>query len=159
MIPLSHDCYDDTHCNDLKVLSDCSSPFASLLDTSTSLDTFEDVPIFPNPYLPLAPLGEFKEGDGFGTNASSDSQCGILVESEDTFSKEHPLYEPCDVEFSEVSPYIELIDPFSDECSSNLVPAPPISSLSSSLPNLPSSLDPLESAFVDSEIFVLVSPC
>jgi len=46
-IPLEHDCYDDTHSNDLEVLSNPSSPFASSLETTTPLDTSKDVPIIP----------------------------------------------------------------------------------------------------------------
>jgi len=36
--------------------------------------------------LPLAPLGELEKGDRFETDASFDHQCGLLVQSEDTFS-------------------------------------------------------------------------
>ena len=47
---------------------------------------------------------------------------------------EHSFDEPFNVEFSEVSPYTKLIDPFFDESSTNLGPTPSISSLSSPLP-------------------------
>jgi len=91
-IHLGHDCYDDTYFDGLEVLSDPSSPFTPLLETSTSLDTS----------LPLAPLGELEDRDEFETDAYLNDQCGILVESEDTFFKEHSLDEPCVVHFSEV---------------------------------------------------------
>ena len=75
------------------------------------------------------------------------------------FSEEHSLDEPTYVEFSEVSPHIELVDPFSNESSSVLGPAPPISSLFSPLPIFLRSLDPPESTFIESETSVLGSPC
>ena len=54
-IPLRHDCYDDTHFDDLEVSSDPSLRFESPLKTSTPLDTSEDVPIIPDPSLPWLP--------------------------------------------------------------------------------------------------------
>jgi len=81
--------------------------------------------IVPDLSVPLAPLGEVKEGYDFETDASSNSQCSILVESQDTFSGEHSLNEPTYVDFRKVSPHIELIDPLSDESSSNLDPPLP----------------------------------
>jgi len=157
-ITLEHDCYDDTHYDDLDILSDPSSPFASLLETSTPLDTSEDVPIVPDPSFPLAPLGEREEGDGFETNASLDDKCGILVESEDTFSEEHSLDEPY-VEFSEVSPHIELNNLISDQSFPDIAPPSPFSPLPSPLPIFLPSLDPLASTFADSETFVFGNPC
>jgi len=71
-IPLGHDCYDDTHSDDLEVSSNPSSPFASPLETSTPLDTSEDVSVIPDPSLPLAPLRGFEEGDDFEIDASLD---------------------------------------------------------------------------------------
>ena len=35
------------------------------------------------------PLGEPEDGDRFETNASSDDECDIFVESKDTFSYEY----------------------------------------------------------------------
>jgi len=74
-ILLAHDFYHDTHSDDLEVSSDPSSPFAyaSPLETSTSLDTSEDVPIISDPSIALASLAEIEEGDGCETNASSNS--------------------------------------------------------------------------------------
>ena len=82
----------------------------------------------------MAPLGELEEGDGFETDGSFDNQCGTLVESEDTFTKEHSLDEPFDVEFSEVSPHMELDDPISDESFPDLAPSSPILPLSFPFP-------------------------
>ena len=90
----------------------------------------------------MAPLGELEQGDGFETNVISDNQCGILVESHDTFSKEHSFDEPSVVEFSEVTHYVELTDLISDEFSLNLAPTYPVSPISFSLPFLLPSLDP-----------------
>ena len=60
------------------------------------------------------------------------------------------------MEFSEVSPQMELDDSISDD--TNLAPSPPISYFSSPLPIFLPSLDPSESTFVDSETSVLVIP-
>ena len=63
----------DTPLCDFEVMNDISSPsfaYASPLETSTSLDTFDDVLIIPNPSLTFASLGEIEEGDGFETDAS-----------------------------------------------------------------------------------------
>ena len=60
---------------DFEDKNDMLSPsftYASPHETSTSLSTFEDVLIIPNPFLPLAPLGELEEENGFETSASSD---------------------------------------------------------------------------------------
>ena len=78
------------------------------------MDTSKDVLIIPDSSLPLAPLEELEECDEFETDASLDDQCGILVELEDTFTGEHSLDEPFDVEFSEVSPQMELDGPISN---------------------------------------------
>jgi len=160
-IPSGHDCYDDTHSNDLEVSSDPSSPFAyaSPLETSTSLGTSKDFPIIHNSSLRLALSGELEEGDGFETDGSIDNQCGTLVESEDTFTKEHSLDEPFDVEFSEVSPHMELDDPISDESFPNLAPTLPILPLSSPLSIFLPFLDPPESTFIKSTTYVLDGPC
>ena len=133
-IPLARDCYDDTPSKDLGVSSDPLLPFASPLQTSTPLDTFEDVSVIPDRSFPLAPVGEFEDGDEFETDASFVDQCGILVESKDTFYKEYSLGECSDVEFSEVSPHMEHDDPISDESLPDLAPAHPILSFSSPLP-------------------------
>ena len=82
----------------------------------------------------MASLGELKEGDGFETNASFDDQCVILVESDDTFSYEYSLDKLSIVDFSEVTPHDELIDPISNESTLDLFPTPPISPLSSPSP-------------------------
>lgn len=132
---------------------------ASPLDISTSLDTSEDILIITEPSRPLAPLGELEEKDGFKIDASFDDQFGIIFESEDTFIEEHSLQEPYVVEFNEVTPPEELIDPISIEFSPNLAPTPPIPSLLSSLPTLPYSLDHLEAIFIECESFVLSSLC
>jgi len=160
-IHLGHDFYDDTHSDDLEVSSDPSSPFAytSPLETNTPLDTSEDVPIIPDLSLLLAPLGEFGGGDGFETDASFNDQCGLLVESKDTFFEEHSLDEPFDVEFSEVLPHMGLDDPISDESTLDLAPSPPIPSFSSPFPIFLPSLDPLKSTFIGPETFVLDNPC
>jgi len=50
-----------------------------------------------------------------------------ILKSEDTFSDEHSLDEPSDVDFSEVTRLDELIDPIFDESLLNLAPTPPIS--------------------------------
>lgn len=62
------------------------------------------------------------------------------------------------MEFTEVSPHIELNDPNSIESFPGLGPAPSISSLFSPLPIFLCSLDPPESTFVESETSVLGSP-
>jgi len=59
----------------------------------------------------LAPLGETEWRDRFEIDASFHDQCGIFVESDDTFYEEHSLGEPLVVEFSEVTPHVELDDP------------------------------------------------
>ena len=59
----------------------------------------------------------------------------------------------------EVSFHVKLIDPFSDKSSPDLGPDPPVLSLSSPFPILPSSLDPLESRFIESETSVLGTAC
>lgn len=130
---LGHDYYN-THFDDLEVSSDRSSPFTSPLKPSTSLDTFEDVLIIPDPSLPLALLGEIEEEYGFEIDASFVDQCGTLVESEDVFSEEHSLNKPYVVDFSEVTPPDEPSDLVFDECTPDLAPIPPISPLSSPLP-------------------------
>lgn len=142
-------------------MSDPLSPLAgaSSLKFSTVSNHLEAILITHESFLPLAPLGEIEEGDGFKTDASSDDQCGILVESEGTFSDEHSLDEPSVRNFSEVTPLDELSDPFFDESSLDLAPTPPISSLSSPVPILLPSLDLSEPTFVESETFVLGSPC
>ena len=48
-IPLGNDCYDDKHSDDLQISSDPSSPFASSLETSTSLDTSKDCLLYTSP--------------------------------------------------------------------------------------------------------------
>ena len=161
MISLKDDFYDDTRSDDLEVSNDCSTPFAdtSPLGTSTYLDTSEDVSIIPEPSLPLASLGELEEGDRFDVDASFDDQCGILVESEDTFSEEHSFDEPSDMEFSEVTPHIKLNDSIFVESTLDLAPTPSISSLSSPLPFFLPSLDPPESNFVEFETLVLGNRC
>jgi len=58
--------------------------------------------------LHLAPLGEPEERDGF----NSDNQCGIFVESKDTFIEGQSFDEPFIVEFSEVTPLEEDLIPF-----------------------------------------------
>jgi len=58
------------------------------------------------------------------------------------------------VDFSEISPHIELIDPISDESSLNLAPILPISHLSSPLLLFLPSLGPLDCAFIESETSV-----
>ena len=68
--------------------------------------------------------------------------------------EERYLDEPSNVDFSEVTPSDELIDPIFVESTLNLAPIPPISSLSSSLPILLPSLDPPGSIFVESETYV-----
>jgi len=123
------------------------------------LDSSEDVLILRDPSLPLAHLGELKEIDEFKTNISLDDQCGMLVESEDTFSDEHSFDEPSDMEFSGISPYIELINPFCFESSPNLAPTPPISPISSPLPLFLPCLDPPKSTFVESETSILGRSC
>lgn len=69
------------------------------------------------------------------------STCGILVESDDTFSEEHSLHQPFVMDFSEVTPPDELSDPISDESFPDLAPNSPISSLSSLFPIFPPSID------------------
>ena len=112
-----------------------------------------------NPSLPLAPLGELKDGDEFEIDASLDDQCGILVELEDTFSKEHSFDEPSDVDVSEVSPHIELINTNSTDSFPDLAPIPPISPLSSPFSLFLPSLDLPEFTFVESDTSVRGSPC
>jgi len=79
--PLSSKSGVDTPLCDFEVKNDMFSPsfaYASPLETSTSLDTPEDVPIIPNPSFHLALLGELEEGDGFESDASSDDQYDIF---------------------------------------------------------------------------------
>jgi len=63
------------------------------------------------------------------------------------------------VDFSEITPPEELLDPIHVESFLDLAPIPPITPLSSSLPIFVSSLNPPESTFIESETFVLRSPC
>jgi len=74
----------------------------------------------------LAPLRALEEVDGFDTDDNSCDQCGILVESEVTFSEDCSLDESFYVEFSMVSSHIELIDPIFDVSSLDLSLFPPI---------------------------------
>lgn len=104
-------------------------------------------------------LGELEEGNDFETDASSDYQCGTLVESEDTFFEEHSLGESPIVEVSEVTLPVELSDPIFVESSSNLAPIPRILSLSSPLSIFLPSLNLRESIFVEFKTSVLGSPC
>ena len=101
-ILLGHDFHDDTHYDDLEKLCGLSSPLAIApsLEFCTISDHTKGSLIVHYSSFPFAPLGELKEGDGFETDASSDDQCGILVESDDTISKEHSTNEPSIVEFS-----------------------------------------------------------
>jgi len=133
-IPLRYGFNDDTHCDDLKKASDPSSPLAvaPALEFSTCSDHSEGSLIIHDSSLPLAPLRELNKGEEFETDASSDDQCGIFVELENIYIKKHSFDEPFTVEFSEVTPHMELIDPISIEYSLDLAPTPPISSLPSS---------------------------
>jgi len=81
-IPLRHDYYDDTYCNGLKVSSDPLPHLvvASSQEFSTVTDTLEDSLTIDGSSHPFAPLGELEEEDEFEIDASSDSQCGTLVE-------------------------------------------------------------------------------
>ena len=63
------------------------------------------------------------------------------------------------MDFSEITPPEELLDPIHVESFLDLAPIPPITPLSSSLPIFVSSLNPPESTFIESETIVLVSPC
>ena len=90
--------------------------------------------VVPHPSLPLAPSREIEEGDGFDIDTSFNSQYGILVELEDTFSEEQSFDESSDVEFSDVTPPDVLRDPISFESYLNLALTPPTSSSSSRLP-------------------------
>ena len=67
----------------------------------------------------------------------------ILVELDDTFSEEHSFDEPSKVDFSEITPHIDLSDPISAESFPTLASTSPISSLFSSFPILLPSLGPL----------------
>ena len=126
-IPLGHDFHDGAHCDDREEVSDPLSPLAvaSSLEFSTVSDTQEGSLTVHDSSLPLAPLGELEEGDGFETNASSDDLCSTFVKSCDTLIEEHSFDEPFVVEFSDVTP-LELIDPISDEPTPDLAPNPPI---------------------------------
>ena len=146
---------------DFEVKNTISLPslaYACPLETSTSVDTSDDIPITPDLSLLLAPLGELKGGDRFEIDASSDDWCCIIVMSKDTFTKKHSIDVPSVTEFSDVTLRMELSDPIHMESFPSLGPTPPISSLFSLLPILLPSLDPLESTFVEFEIFVLGSP-
>ena len=63
------------------------------------------------------------------------------------------------MDFSEITPHMELDDPIFIESSPNLAFIPAISSLSSSLASLPSSLNPPYCTLVEPETFVLGRPC
>jgi len=113
-------------------ISLCVSP----LEPRTPRDIANDVLIFSDPPNPLSLSCKFKDGERLRGDANSE---------------EHSLDEPFDVESSEVSPHIELTDPFSDESSPDLGLIAPILSLSSPLPPFLPSIDPLESTFIDSD--------
>jgi len=81
----------------------------------------------------LVPFGELEEGHGFKIDASSDDQCGISVESEDTFSKEYPFDEPSLMESSEVTPHTGLSDPIHMDSFLDIASTPPFLPFSSSL--------------------------
>ena len=79
--------YCDTPCDDLEELSGHSFPLAVApsLGFSTVSDHPEGSLIVHDSSLPLAPLGELKEGDDFETDASLDDQCGTIVGQRITF--------------------------------------------------------------------------
>ena len=91
-----HDFHDDTYYDGLKEASDLSSPL--VVAPSPEFSTISDHPhsslIVGDSSLHLAPLGELEEGDGFETDANSNDQYGILVESKDIFYEEYSLDEP-----------------------------------------------------------------
>jgi len=60
---------------------------APYLEFNTVSDTPRDSLTMHDLSLPLDSLGELEEGDGFETYASSDDQCGIFIESGDTFPR------------------------------------------------------------------------
>jgi len=76
----------------------------------------------PTPSPPLAPLEE-RKGGGFVSDASSNDRRRILVQLEDTFTKERSIDEPFVVEFSEVTP--ELSDPIHAKFLLDLAPSFP----------------------------------
>lgn len=59
----------------------------------------------------MTPLGQPNEGDRFQIDASFDDKCGIRVEPKDTFIEDHSIEESYVVEFSVVTPPMELVDP------------------------------------------------
>jgi len=73
---------------------------------------------------PLSPLGELEEGDRLETDVSSNDQCCIFIESDDTFSKEHSFDEPYIVETSEVMPPVEVVGLIHVESFLDLTPTP-----------------------------------
>ena len=142
-------------------MSDPSSPLsvASSLEFSIISDTPKGSLTICDLSLPSAPLGELEDEDAIETDDSFHTQCGIFVESDDTFTEDHSLNKPFDGDFIEVKPPEELIDLMSVESSLDLAPTPPISPLSPSLSILHPSVDLPESTFVESETFVLDSHC
>ena len=71
--------------DNLDVSGDPLSPLAIApsLEFSIVSDHLKGSLIVHDLSLPLAPLGDLQKRDGFEADASFDSQCGILVESED----------------------------------------------------------------------------
>ena len=114
LILLGYDFHDDAHCDDLEEASDLS--FSLAVTPSLSFGTVGNYPkgslIVHDSSLPLAPLEELQEGDGFEIDDSCDDQCGIFVESRDSLFEEHPVDEPSIVDFGEVHLLRSLLIPF-----------------------------------------------
>ena len=114
LILLGYNIHDDAHFDDLEEVSDLSSSLAVApsLGFSTVGDQPEGSLIVHALSLCLAPLGELKEGDGFGIDAGYDDKCGIFVELGDSLSEEHSLDEPSIMDFGEVHLLRSLLIPF-----------------------------------------------